>query len=81
MFAAYMTRLPVRSRMSVDHCQHCGDALVERTMGAVGLQLIVLDEVDASFDQGLDLRGRGSGDHPDRGLDDGADERTVDTRR
>ena len=76
MLAAYIGRLPVFSRVLIEHAQHGGHALIERAVRTVGLQLVVLDEVDAGFGEHLYLRSGLLRRHADTGLDDGADHRT-----
>ena len=56
---------------------HGGDARFERAVRAVGLQLVILDEVDAGFGENAHLLGRCLGRHADGGLDDGADQRPA----
>ncbi len=60
--------------VAVDDVHDGGEALVEGAVRAVGLEFVVLDEVDASFDERADLCGGGLGRHAYGGLDDGADD-------
>lgn len=61
--------------MIVDDAHHRAGAGLERAGGAVGLQLVVLDEVDAGLAEGGDQGGGLPGIEADAGLDDGADQR------
>ena len=61
----------------VDDAHYGRDALLERTEGAVRLQFVVLDEVNAAIDQTADRLRRCLGRQADRGLDNGADERQA----
>jgi hypothetical protein len=63
--------------MVADHPHHGGYALVERAMRSVGLQLVVLDEVDAGLDQRRDLLSRRFGREADARLDDRPDQRPA----
>ena len=63
MLAAYMTCLPVRSAWSFRTSQDRGDACFERAVRAVGLEFVVLDEVDSGLGETLTCCGRGFGGH------------------
>ena len=43
--------------VAVDDVHDCGDTLIEGAVRAVGLQLVIFDEVDAGFDESFDLCG------------------------
>ena len=60
-----MTRITARTRSSNGQC------------GAVRLEFVVLDEVDAGFAQGSCVVAVSSAVKPDARLDDRADQRTV----
>ena len=63
-------------RMVVDDAHHGADALVEGAVGAVRLQLVVLDEVDPGFaERAWPWPRSSSGAETDARLDDGADQR------
>ena len=78
---ANITFLPVRSAWPSIAAHHRAGALVERAGRAVGLQLVVLDEVDAGVAELGDERRRRLGVEPDARLDDGADQRAAVRRR
>ncbi len=61
-------------RMIVDDAHHGADALVERAVGAVRLQLVVLHEVDPGFAELLDHGSGRLGIESHARLDDGADQ-------
>ena len=61
----------------IDDAHHGPGPLVERAMRSVRLKLVVLDEVDAGFAQGLGQGGGLVGPEADARLDDGADQRKV----
>ena len=61
----------------VDLAHHRADPLLERAMSAVGLELVVFDEVDAAVYQLAHFGGGLFGVESDAGLDDGADQRPA----
>ena len=63
--------------MIAQHAQNGGGALFEGTVRPVGLQFVILDEVDPRLSQGAHLRGRLLRVHSDAWFDNGADERPL----
>src|SRR4051794_12853347 len=63
--------------MVANHSHDCRNPLVEGAVRTVGLEFIVLDEIDVSFDQCRYLRSGGLRRKADTRLDDGADKRPV----
>ena len=61
----------------VDLAHHRAGAGLEGRVAIVGLQLVVLDEIDAGGGEGFDEDGDGLGVEADAGLDDGAEERAA----
>ena len=81
MLKANITLRPVRWAWRSIAAHHRAGARVERAGRAVGLQLVVLDEVDAGLAEAGDELGRRLGVEPDARLDDGPDQRAARARR
>ena len=72
---ANITFLPGAVGVAVDDRHHRPGALLERAVRPVGLQLVVLDEIDAASGEDLDQRRGALRGQADARLDDGADQR------